>query len=61
MGAVDRWGRADEDEGTIALFAPFGDVDEDGRDAVCAMLSARPGLADELWGAALSAATRRRR
>ena len=61
MGAVDRWGQAVEDEGTIALFAPFGDLDEDGRDAVCRMLSAHPDLADDLWDAALTSSTRRGR
>lgn len=60
MGAVDRWGQAVEDEGTIALFAPFGDIDEDGRDAVCAMLTEYPQIADELWNSALSASTVRR-
>lgn len=59
-GAVDAWQRAEQDEGTIALFAPFGpNLDEDGADAVCAMLSAHPDVADDLWDAALSAATNR--
>ena len=59
MGAVDRWEQADEDEGTIALFAPFGDIDEDGRDAVCAMLASYPKIADDLWDAALSSSINR--
>lgn len=60
-GAVDTWRRAEQDEGTVALFAPFGpDLDEEGADAVCAMLSAHPDIADDLWDAALSASTRRR-
>jgi len=61
MGAVDRWGQAVEDEGTIALFAPFGEIDEDGRDSVCRMLSAHPESADDLWDSALSSSTRKRR
>ena len=61
MGAVDRWNQAQEDEGTIALFAPFGDVDEDGRDSVCRMLSTHPELADDLWDSALTSSTKRRK
>ncbi|MDO4243534.1 MAG: hypothetical protein Q4C85_07225 [Actinomyces sp.] len=58
-GAVDAWQRAEQDEGTVALFAPFGPgLDEDGADAVCAVLSAHPDVADDLWDAALSASTR---
>ncbi|MBW3068969.1 hypothetical protein GZ998_05505 [Actinomyces sp. 594] len=59
-GAVDAWQRAEQDEGTVALFAPFGDgLDEEGADAVCSMLQAHPEVADDLWEAALSASTRR--
>lgn len=59
LGAVDAWRRAEDDEGTEALFAPFGGIDEGGRDAVCAMLAHKPHLAEELWEAALSASVRR--
>ena len=59
MGAVDRWQQAGEDEGTIALFAPFGAIDEEGRDAICSMLASRPQIADGLWNAALASSTRR--
>lgn len=59
MGAVDTWERAEDDEGTTALFAPFGEhLDEEGRDAVCAMLRAYPAHADSLWEAALMASVR---
>lgn len=43
-----------------ALFAPFGELDDDERDAVVAALGARRQLADELWDLALRAATKRR-
>ncbi|WP_067783593.1 hypothetical protein [Actinomyces vulturis] len=57
LGAVDTWERAEDDEGTAALFAPFGSgLDEDGRDRVCAMLKQYPQNADDLWNAALNAA-----
>ena len=59
-GAVDTWQRAEEDEGTIALFAPFGDIDEQGRDAVCRMLNRHPQAAEDLWAAAMSRSTRNR-
>lgn len=58
LGAVDTWQRAEEDEGTMALFAPFGPgLDEGGRDAVCAMLRAHPSHAQSLWEAALQVST----
>ena len=46
-----------EPPATTALFAPFGAIDDDGRDAVVATIRARPHLANELWDLALRSAT----
>ena len=43
-----------------ALFAPFGELADDERDAVVAALRAQRRLADELWDLALRAATKKR-
>jgi hypothetical protein len=40
-----------------ALFAPFGAVDEDDRDRVVGVMLAVPAHADDLWDAAVGAAT----
>ena len=47
-------------EEAAALFAPFGAVDEDGRDRVVDVMLAVPVHADDLWDAAVGAATRPR-
>jgi DNA-directed RNA polymerase specialized sigma24 family protein len=45
------------DEEAVALFAPFGAVDEDSRDRVVGVMLAVPAHADDLWDAAVGAAT----
>lgn len=49
-----------EPRATEALFAPFGDLDDEGRDGIVATLSAHRHLADDLWDMALRAATTER-
>jgi hypothetical protein len=44
-----------------ALFAPFGDLDDNGRDAVAHMLTQHRHFADSLWDAAVTAATAKRK
>jgi DNA-directed RNA polymerase specialized sigma24 family protein len=44
-------------EQAAALFAPFGAVDEDSRDRVVGVMLAVPAHADDLWDAAVGAAT----
>jgi hypothetical protein len=44
-------------EEAAALFAPFGAVDEDGRDGAVGVMLAVPAHADDLWDAAVGAAT----
>jgi len=48
-------GDVDEDA-ACAFFAPFGEIDEDGRRAVAGVLKEYPGYADELWDTAAGAA-----
>lgn len=68
LGAVSRWESGlSEDIGTVALFAPLGDIDEAGRNAVCALIrevveqydpSHSQGVAERLWESAMKAAVR---
>lgn len=68
LGAVARWESGlSEDIGTVALFAPLGDIDEAGRNAVCALIrdvveqydpSHSQGVAEKLWESAMKAAVR---
>jgi hypothetical protein len=44
-------------EEAAALFAPFGAVEEDSRDRVVGVMLAVPAHADDLWDAAVGAAT----
>jgi hypothetical protein len=44
-----------------AMFAPYGDLSDDEQEQVVAILRSRPDLADNIWGAAVTAATKRRR
>jgi hypothetical protein len=44
-------------EEAAALFAPFGVVDEDGRDRAVGVMLAVPAHADDLWDSAVGAAT----
>lgn len=44
-----------------AFFAPFGDPDARGRDAVCDVVTRYPAYADDLWAAALDQANRSQR
>jgi hypothetical protein len=44
-------------EEAAALFAPFGAIDEDGRDRAVGVMLAVPAHADDLWDAAIRAAT----
>lgn len=46
-----------DDETACALFAPFGEIDEEGRQGVVDMLRRYHDYADELWDAAAAAAT----
>lgn len=49
------WQRGED--GTEDLFAPFGDLDDYGRDAVAGLLADHPAYADDLWRSAVSAAS----
>lgn len=70
LGAVARWESGlSEDVGTVALFAPLGDIDEVGRNAVCALIrdvveqydpSHSQGVAEKLWESAMKAAVKTR-
>lgn len=70
LGAVARWESGlSEDIGTVALFAPLGDIDEVGRNAVCALIrdvveqydpSHSQGVAEKLWESAMKAAVKTR-
>jgi len=44
-----------------AMFAPYGDLSDDEQEQVVAILRSHPDLADNIWGAAVNAATKRRR
>jgi hypothetical protein len=52
-----RWSRTGSDTAASdALFAPFGRLSVDDKDAVTDLLSRHAGTAEELWAAALSSA-----
>ena len=54
---VRRWAQTGEDTpASDALFAPFGSVDVDGKDAIADMLSRNRDRAEDLFSAALQAA-----
>lgn len=58
LAAVREWDSGDGDEATVeGLFAPFGQLDEGGRDRVCDLLRSKPQYAEHLYDAALRAAT----
>lgn len=60
IAACRSWDRGDFDEGTEALFAPFGGLEDDyeGRDRITAMLRAQPAFANDLWSSAAQQANR---
>ena len=61
LAVANRWadGRASDAE-TETLFAPFGEMESDGRYQVFTILNRYPTYADNLWSSALTAATQQR-
>jgi hypothetical protein len=58
LAAVREWDSGDGDEAAVeGLFAPFGPIDEGGRDRVCDLLRSKPEYAEHLYQSALHAAT----
>lgn len=57
---VQTWMRGEDDPGTEALFAPFGDLEPHERDQVCNVLtSSGSDGAQQLWDSAIALADRR--
>jgi hypothetical protein len=60
--AAEEWNQGlSRPETRDALFAPFGDPDDNGRDAVVEILTQHSAFADSLWEAAVLAATVQRK
>lgn len=60
LAAVREWDSGDGEDGAVeGLFAPFGPIDEGGRDQVCDLLRSKPEYAEHLYQSALHAATAR--
>lgn len=57
--ALATWDRGETDEGTEALFAPWGETTPDVRDAIAAQIRRFPKHAEGMWGSALSLANNR--
>lgn len=58
--AARTWLKGERSPATEALFGPFGDLDESGRDDVAQALLGQPAYAEELWASAMSSASKRR-
>lgn len=58
LAAARAWESGDSDG--VLLFAPFGDLDARQQQDVVDVFTSRPQYADDLWGSALTIATRRR-
>lgn len=57
--AARTWQSGETTEATAALFAPFGELDEQGRDDVAGALIQRAPYAEEMFASAVWGATRR--
>ena len=61
VNAAKTWQHGETSPATDALFSPFKDIDDTGRDNIADALVSRGAYAEEMWNSALSASSRRSR